>query len=45
MGLGGDFNSVKFPSERPTVGMLSISMWEFLDFSNNYSLIRRTLKG
>ena len=41
--LGGDFNNVRFPSDRSTRGRMSSAVIEFSDFIGSCSLIDLTL--
>ena len=43
--LGGDFNVIRFPSERSTSGRLSWAMREFSIFIDSCNLIDPPLKG
>jgi len=43
--LGGDFNVVRFPSQRSNEGRLTFAMTDFLNFIDSYNLIDLPLEG
>ena len=43
--LGGDFNVVRFPSERSTGGRVTSAMIEFSDFIDSCNIVHPAVEG
>ena len=43
--MGGDFNVVRFPSERLGTNSFTTAMWEFSNFISDQGLIDLPLQG